>query len=268
MLIQHDHKRMARVLREKLGERGVSIPHSACLEIVAAQFGARDWNTLAALSKGEKATGHLIIPEGWHFSGKEKELYACGLDPSMVVDGNPALLIHRLHGEDATGDEFAGLMQVFDAHSYSGGKVAFTARLKASQITGSGTIWMRVDGAGGMLAFDNMETRDANGALHGDSDWVQRRIVLDVPQSAERIAFGCYLSGTGSLWCAGFSVEKAIEQEEPTTALAVRKQPENLDWTKVSEAHSLGYGFGPRSRARTMILRKKSNEDRDDGKAA
>lgn len=268
MLIQHDHKRMARVLREKLSERGVSVPHGACLEIVAAQFGARDWNTLTALSGRDKTQGRLTIPEGWHFSGKAKERYACGLDPSVLVEGIPSLLIHRLNDEDATADEFAGMMQVFDAQSYRGEKVAFTAHLKASQITGSGTIWMRVEGAGAMLAFDNMETRDANGSLHGDSDWVQRRIVLDVAPSAERIAFGCYLSGTGSLWCAGFSVEKATAQEKPTTTLAVRERPENLDWTKASEARSLGYGFGPRSRGERLILRKKLDEKRVSGKGA
>ncbi len=268
MLLQHDYKRMARVLREKLGERGVSTPHSACLEIVAAQFGARDWNTLAALSGGEKQKGNLLIPEGWYFNGIGKENYTCGLDPSMVMDGKPSLVMRRLPGEGATADEFAGLMQLFDAQSYKGGKVSFTAHLKASQIAGSGTIWMRVEGAGAMLAFDNMETRDADGSLHGDSDWVPRRIVLDVAPSAERIAFGCYLSGTGSLWSAGFSIEAATDQEESTTTLAIRKKPENLDWTKPSESRSLGYGFGPRLRARAMILRKKTSGDRSGGKAA
>ncbi len=267
MLLQHDHKRMARVLREKLGERGVSIPHSACLEIVAAQCGTRDWNTLTALSRSEKAIGHLTIPEGWHFSGKEKESYACGLDPATVVDGKPSLLIQRPQGDQAAGDDFAGLVQIFDAKSFSGGKVSFNARLKASQITGSGTIWMRVEGAGGMLAFDNMETRERNGALRGDSDWVQRRIVLDVPQSAERIVFGCYLSGTGSLWCAELSIEKATEQDEPTTTLAIRKTPENLDWSKTSQSRALGYGFGPRSLGRRIILRKKSDEDQASARA-
>lgn len=40
-------KAMATTLRERLADDGVTIPHSKALELVAAQFGARDWNTLS-----------------------------------------------------------------------------------------------------------------------------------------------------------------------------------------------------------------------------
>lgn len=41
-------KSMARRLRADLGERGVTISHSEALELVAHQYGVRDWNTLSA----------------------------------------------------------------------------------------------------------------------------------------------------------------------------------------------------------------------------
>jgi catechol 2,3-dioxygenase-like lactoylglutathione lyase family enzyme len=44
-----DHKNQAKRLRTSLAERGVAITHSEALELVAHQYGARDWNTLAAL---------------------------------------------------------------------------------------------------------------------------------------------------------------------------------------------------------------------------
>ena len=43
-----DPKAMARRLRQTLADRGVEVSHSEALELVAQQYGARDWNTLAA----------------------------------------------------------------------------------------------------------------------------------------------------------------------------------------------------------------------------
>ncbi|WP_191907810.1 glyoxalase superfamily protein [Nocardioides cynanchi] len=43
-----DPKSMARRLRADLAQRGVELSHSEALEIVAHQYGVRDWNTLAA----------------------------------------------------------------------------------------------------------------------------------------------------------------------------------------------------------------------------
>jgi hypothetical protein len=43
-----DPKTMAKALRESLRQRQIDIPHSAALEIVAAQHGVDNWNILAA----------------------------------------------------------------------------------------------------------------------------------------------------------------------------------------------------------------------------
>jgi hypothetical protein len=49
---------------------------------------------------------------------------------------------------------------------------------------------MRIDrGPGQILRFDNMEDREANGALKGDTDWTPRTIVLEVPDDAASINF-------------------------------------------------------------------------------
>lgn len=46
-----DHaKRLARRLRGDLAAAGIEIPHSLALELVAHQFGTKDWNVLAALA--------------------------------------------------------------------------------------------------------------------------------------------------------------------------------------------------------------------------
>jgi hypothetical protein len=47
-----DPKSMARRLRADLAARDVTLTHSEALEVVAHQYGARDWNTLAARPPG------------------------------------------------------------------------------------------------------------------------------------------------------------------------------------------------------------------------
>jgi hypothetical protein len=58
MLTQKNAKAMAKSLRDSLVERNVSLSHSACLEIVARQFGFADWNILCAKlpASGESET--------------------------------------------------------------------------------------------------------------------------------------------------------------------------------------------------------------------
>lgn len=61
MRTHKDAKAMAKSLRDSLAARSVLLSHSACLEIVAKQFGFADWNTLAARLDVE--SGHLARPE-------------------------------------------------------------------------------------------------------------------------------------------------------------------------------------------------------------
>jgi hypothetical protein len=54
-------KDQAKRLRTSLADRGVEVTHSEALELVAHQYGARDWNTLAAQpAVGESAFGPVI----------------------------------------------------------------------------------------------------------------------------------------------------------------------------------------------------------------
>ena len=43
-------KAQAKRLRQAMSDRGTTLTHSAALELIARQHGARDWNTLAALA--------------------------------------------------------------------------------------------------------------------------------------------------------------------------------------------------------------------------
>ncbi len=57
-----DPKAMARRLRQTLADRGVEVSHSEALELVAQQYGARDWNTLAAEVSTSSTSDHAFGP--------------------------------------------------------------------------------------------------------------------------------------------------------------------------------------------------------------
>ena len=244
MHIQHDSKRMARVLREKMKVREVSLTHSECLEIVAAQLGARDWNRLAAA--GEKVSPQeLAIPDGWFVNGQRGDLYVVGVDPTTTRHGDPVAMISRPASEaneKSRDTTFATLMQVFSAENYRAARIELEGWLKAENVRGSGTMWMRVENSNGrILAFDNMEQRESDGALTDASDWVLRRIVLAVPAEAAKIYFGFYLAGDGKIWCSGLDIKVVPGGTEVTSLLGVRSEPENLKWGAVKNARgSLG----------------------------
>ncbi len=61
-----DAKAMARCLRAEIRERGqVELSHSACLEIVARQFGVDSWNILAAKIDEAATAGPSMAARAW-----------------------------------------------------------------------------------------------------------------------------------------------------------------------------------------------------------
>ena len=73
-----DLKDQAKRLRDALARQGTQINHSRSLELIAGQFGFRDWNTLhagignmpppkRALAIGDRVSGHYL---GQTFTGK------------------------------------------------------------------------------------------------------------------------------------------------------------------------------------------------------
>jgi hypothetical protein len=65
-----DLKVQAKRLRQAMETSGTSVSHSAALELVARQHGARDWNTLAALAAKPNAQPVSAIAVGSQVSGR------------------------------------------------------------------------------------------------------------------------------------------------------------------------------------------------------
>ena len=109
---------------------------------------------------------------------------------------------------------------------YAGKKIKLTGYIKMEKVReGNVGLLMRIDGDGGSLAFDNMESKNINGT----SDWKQYTIELDYPDGAETIYVGGILSGKGTAWFDNFEVTidgKSITKLKP---VAPKLFPAQLD---------------------------------------
>ena len=70
---------------------------------------------------------------------------------------------------------------------YEGKKIKLTGYIKMEKVReGNVGLLLRIDGDGGSLAFDNMQSKNINGT----SDWKQYTIELDYPDGAQTIFVG------------------------------------------------------------------------------
>ena len=104
----------------------------------------------------------------------------------------------------AGGPSFGVATAAFPVKDASGKRARFSGYIKTEGITtGFAGLWWRVDGASGELAFDNMQDR----GVTGTTDWKRYDIELPVAADAKNINFGAILTGNGTAWFDGLSVE-------------------------------------------------------------
>ena len=86
---------------------------------------------------------------------------------------------------------------------YEGRQIELRAHMKLRDVReGFAGLLLRIDGAGGVLAFDNMGRQE----IHGTSDWKQYTIQLPLAQEAKTIYLGAILTGKGTMWVDDFEL--------------------------------------------------------------
>lgn len=122
---------------------------------------------------------------------------------------------------------FGTLMQTVKANDYRARRLEMSAFCRTDDVRDWAGLWMRVDGSEGeMLGFYNMQDRP----ISGTTDWTQYRVILDIPEAAETIAFGCLLAGYGTVWCDTFKFA-VVDQDTPTSLESLYPDhPLNLDF--------------------------------------
>jgi erythromycin esterase-like protein len=92
----------------------------------------------------------------------------------------------------------------FPVAEAAGKRVHYSGYIKTEGVTrGFAGLWWRVDGASGVLAFDNMQNR----GVTGTTDWKKYELDLPVAADAKNINFGALHTGDGTAWFDGLNVE-------------------------------------------------------------
>jgi hypothetical protein len=146
---------------------------------------------------------------GWRAGGSASASYRLGLDTATAHGGTSS---GHITARTAAPEGFAGFAQAIGGGPYLGKRVRFAAYVRSRGVTGGAQIWLRVDGNGGLLAFDNMMNRPVTGT----TDWTRVSVVLDVPPDASGLALGFLVRGGGEAWVDDASLE-IIGSDVPTT---------------------------------------------------
>jgi hypothetical protein len=121
---------------------------------------------------------------------------------------------------------FGALSQLIRVDNYRGKRVRFSAYVKTRAVEGTGAgLWMRIDGDGGLLQFDNMQSR----RITGTADWRLVSVVLDVPNNAAGIAIGLLLSGSGEAWIDDASFDVVGSDVPSTNTAQPSTNPDNAE---------------------------------------
>jgi hypothetical protein len=171
------------------------------------------------------------MPAGWMRMGTQG--FRVGLDGSVGRSGGAS---GHVTAASKSPDGFGALSQIIRAEAYRGKRVRFSAYVKTRDVSGA-MLWMRVDGNGGMLAFDNMGNRP----LRGSADWTRASVVLDVPAEAEGILYGLILASGGEAWIDDASLE-VVGMDVPSTNTV----PATMDASKAAQQRSM-YANSPPS---------------------
>ncbi len=186
---------------------------------------ARTWRRPAILAGILLATNIAVAradkPRDWGGGGQG---YVLTLDRGTRHGGQSSGMLVS----EVDRGSFGTYTQWFAAEKYRGKRLKLTAWIK-TEITspaesghGAG-LWMRVDGKEKTsLAFDNMMKRMPTGS----TDWKSYSVVLDIPDEADLIFFGCLLAGPGQAWVDDMNFE-VVGKDTPTTALDVPTEPRN-----------------------------------------
>lgn len=239
-------KSMVRAMESALrAKKNLTITHGECLDIVARQFGLKDWNVLAAQAKRSDAAARRRVAslKGWALLAEHPDAYDHGADDDTTAPGGTAALIRhdpvlgpRRYPDPARA--FGCYVQTVSAVPFHGRRVAIGAKLRCRDVSHGGTLWARVDAMPGhTFAFDNLKDT-LDGWLLGSAPWAERQVVLDVSPEAISLHFGFFLKGRGTLWAADFHAEEtAAALTGPPASPQVRAPgwvtPTNLTFSEV-----------------------------------
>lgn len=147
---------------------------------------AEEPQDLAAVLAFEGSGGNL--PQGWR-GGPPGTLFA---ETEVVHGGTGAGRIERTKTSPGQFSTFTSSIPM----NFQGTTLELRGFLRTEGVDGWTGLWLREDGEGGSVAFDNMQQRGARGT----TEWTQYTIRLPIEPEGQQLFFGALLSGSGRVW--------------------------------------------------------------------
>jgi C-terminal processing protease CtpA/Prc len=147
----------------------------------------------------EKVTANEKLPDKWLQFGSG---YNLKIDTTEKKSGNNSVLIEAIASAEKSENALGAIACQIPA-DYQGKEIELRGFLKLKDVSdGFAGLWMRIDGDGGVLEFDNMQSRQ----IQGTSDWTQYTIKLPLPEAGTKIIIGALLTGKGQIWADDFQL--------------------------------------------------------------
>lgn len=183
------------------------------LGLVAGRAAAQAPAAAALNLDMEWVSAHTHRPVGWAVPTQSG--YQVVADSVTRHSGRYALRVQSEGTVRATGTFGVATWQL--PATFRGKRLTLKGFMKTSQVQeGFASMWLRVDGREGTLAFDNMENRP----VHGTTDWMEYRLTLPLADEARVIYFGLILPAVGTAWLDDLTLtvdDKQLAQAPPKT---------------------------------------------------
>ena len=132
------------------------------------------------------------------FNFEAGDLRGWGAGPTVKLDGET---VHggkwaaRITRTPSDANGFSGLSRMLPME-FKGERIEMRGYIKTENVSDFVGMWMREDGEGGSVAFDNMQSKQ----LKGTHDWAEYSIALPVKAEGRQLFFGVFVAGTGTAW--------------------------------------------------------------------
>lgn len=178
------------------------------------------------------AQAPLTALPGWTMMGDQAADYEFGLVRNDTEHQDRRVARLRLRGDVDRARGFGTMAQRIAATEFAGTRLCFRGAIRTHAVDWA-SLWLRVDGEHGVLAFDNGQER----APRGTRDWTEVQVVLDVAEQAVAISFGLLLVGGGAADLADVSLRQ-VDESVPVTGgnggPNLPSVPQNLDFATLA----------------------------------
>jgi len=158
-----------------------------------------------------------MVPADWLLRGSAPSNYDLRSDRVQVWAGTASALLVS-HDKNVHPGQFGSILQEASAAPYLGKRVEFSVSVRAEDRGSGWEVWFSAIDAGRVVIVRQM----TNGFARNDQ-WARHRVVVDVPWSADAVAYGVSLQGKGSLWIDDARID-VVDTSLPTVGYTLPNQ--------------------------------------------